>query len=443
MIGNRRPGLALTAQLLILPSKMTHRSPESQVDGMAGRHFGINVSDQNVMKGMVAQHKRVGSVSSHSDSRQALFVQVTEPAAYPPLINASILMADRGWNITFLSAPTVDDSLVLALHPGIAVERISERPTYVVTKLAYFEYCRRAIGLALRLQPKLVYASDPIGALPGLLASRAGGSDHLIYHEHDTPNQSSDLNPIIRLARTTAIRTAKQVIFPHAQRAAIVGRDPNSERFHVVWNTPRLAELPAIHNRPEQPLVVYYHGSISATRIPKTVAEAVARLGSCARIRIAGYETENGYGYIDELKSLFGDAKSGGIIDYVGQVPRDRLLVEAARAHIGLALTPMVTNDLNMRYMAGASNKAFDYMAAGLPFLVSDLPEWRAMFADADYAVACDPRSADSVEAALRPLAASPLLRKSMGYQARKKVEQAWNYDAQFANVLAAIQSER
>ena len=133
----------------------------------------------------------------------------------------------QGWNITFLSAPTVDKSLVLAPHPGIDVERISERPTYVVTKLAYFEYCRRAIGLALRLQPKLVYASDPIGALPGLLASRAGGSDHLIYHEHDTPNRSSDLNPIIRLARTTAIRTAKQVIFPHAERAAIVGQDLN------------------------------------------------------------------------------------------------------------------------------------------------------------------------------------------------------------------------
>jgi len=368
-------------------------------------------------------------------------VQATEPAAYPPLINASILMADTGWNITFLSAPTADESLVLAPHPCIDVERISKRPSYVLTKLAYLEYCRRAIGLALRLQPKVVYASDPIGALPGLLASRAS-SAHLIYHEHDTPTRSSDLNPIIRLARITAIRTAKHVIFPHAERAAIVGQDLNKERFHVVWNTPRLAELPAIHNRPEHPLVVYYHGSISPTRIPKTVAEAVARLGNCARIRIAGYETETGYGYIDELRSLFGDTTSGGIIDYVGQVPRDRLLVEAAKAHIGLALTPMVTNDLNMRYMAGASNKAFDYMAAGLPFLVSDLPEWRTMFVEADYAVACDPRSADSIEAALRHLTGSPLLRKRMGFKARKKVEEAWNYGAQFANVLTAIQSK-
>ena len=386
---------------------------------------------------------RVSAVSSRSDSRQALFVQVTEPAAYPPLINASILMADTGWDITFLSAPTADESLLLAPHPGIDVERISERPSYVVTKLAYFEYCRRAIGLALRLQPKVVYASDPIGALPGLLASRASGSAHLIYHEHDTPNRPSDLNPIIRLARTTAIRTAKHVIFPHADRAAIAGQDLNRERFHVVWNTPRLAELPAIHNRPEQPLIVYYHGSISPTRVPKTVAEAVARLGNSARIKIAGYETETGYGYINALRSLFGDAKSGGIIDYIGQVPtRDQLLAEAAKAHIGLALTPIVTNDLNMRYMAGASNKAFDYMAAGLPFLVSDLPEWRAMFVDAGYAVACDPRSADSIEAALRHLAASPLLRESMGFRARRKVEQAWNYGAQFANVLTAIQSK-
>jgi glycosyltransferase involved in cell wall biosynthesis len=389
---------------------------------------------------MLAHHKRVSAaVSSRVDLRHALFVQAAEPAAYPPLINASILMADAGWNITFLSAPSADKSLVLAPHPGIDVERICIRPSYVVTKLAYLEYCKRAIGLALRLQPKLVYASDPLGTLPGLLASRACGSAHLIYHEHDSPTRSADLNPIIRLARKIAIRTAKHVIFPHAERAAIVGSDLDKERFHLVWNTPRLAELPAIHNHPEQPLIVYYHGSISPIRIPKAVAEAVARLGNCARLRIAGYETEPGYGYIDELKSLFGDAKSGGTIDYIGQVPRDQLLVEAAKAHIGLALMPVITNDLNMRYMAGASNKAFDYMAAGLPFLVSDLPEWRAMFVDTGYAVACHPQSADSIETALRHLAASPLLRKSMGFQARKRIEKAWNYDVQFANVLAAI----
>ena len=429
---------------------MTHRNHALRLEGRAGRGFGSEClppqpfqGHGSIIREMAAGHKRVSAVSSRLASRHALFVQAAEPAAYPPLINASILMADTGWNITFLSSPSADKSLVLAPHPGIEVERISERPSYVVTKLAYLEYCRRAMGLALRLQPKVVYASDPIGALPGLLASRAGSSAHLIYHEHDFPTRSSDLNPIIRWARTWAIRTAKHVIFPHAERAATIGQDLNKDRLHVVWNTPRLAELPAIYNRPEQPLVVYYHGSISPTRIPKTVAEAVARLGNGARIRIAGYETETGYGYIDALRSLFGDAKSGGIIDYIGQVPtRDQLLMEAAKAHIGLALMPIVSADLNMRCMVGASNKAFDYMAAGLPFLVSDLPEWRAMFVDADYAVACDPRSADSIEAALRHLALSPLLRKSMGFQARKKVEQAWNYDSQFADVLAAVQSK-
>ena len=56
--------------------------------------------------------------------------------------------------------------------------------------------------------------------------------------------------------------------------------------------------------------------------------------------------------------------------------------MEAARAHVGLALMPLNSNDLNMRHMTGASNKPFDYMAAGLALLVSDLPDWRQMFVD-------------------------------------------------------------
>ena len=60
-----------------------------------------------------------------------------------------------------------------------------------------------------------------------------------------------------------------------------------------------------------------------------------------------------------------------GIINYLGQVPdHDDLVAVAAQAHIGLALIPRNADELNMRHMTGASNKPFDYMAAGLALLV-------------------------------------------------------------------------
>ena len=104
--------------------------------------------------------------------RRVLFVQATEPAAYPPLIHASSLMAQAGWDVTFLSAPIEGDRLELPHHPRIALRAISPRPSHVMGKAAYARYATAAARLALRLRPDVVYVSDPLGAGPGLFAAR-------------------------------------------------------------------------------------------------------------------------------------------------------------------------------------------------------------------------------------------------------------------------------
>jgi hypothetical protein len=50
----------------------------------------------------------------------------------------------------------------------------------------------------------------------------------------------------------------------------------------------------------------------------------------------------------------------------------------------------MDTGDLNEQAMAGASNKPFDYLACGVPLLVSDLLDWRMMFVKPGYGLACN-----------------------------------------------------
>ena len=92
-----------------------------------------------------------------------------------------------------------------------------------------------------------------------------------------------------------------------------------------------------------------------------------------------------------------------------------------------------------MSHMAGASNKPFDYMAAGLALLVSDLPDWTRMFVDPGFARAVDPTSADSLIAALRwfirPSGGAP----GMAGRARAKIEAEWNYETVFAPILEGI----
>jgi glycosyltransferase involved in cell wall biosynthesis len=367
--------------------------------------------------------------------RRVLFIQATEPAGYPPLINAASLMAEAGWEVTFLSAPIEGNRLELPSHPRIAVRAIPPRPSHVMGKAAYVRYAVCAADLALRVRPDVVYASDPLGAAPGLLAARLARA-RLVYHEHDSPAPGS-LPPLLRRARSVAARRAQLVIFPNEERARTAQSELalSPDRLRIVWNLPRKAELPPLAPLPEGRLVVYYHGSITPDRLPAAVAEAVRRLSGRACLQIVGREAPGATGYVQRL--LNSACKQTDIIHYAGQVPGHADLVAmAAQAHVGLALMPCHSDDVNMRHMVGASNKPFEYMAAGLALLVTDRTDWREMFVGPGYARACDPADPSSIAAALMWFLDHEQDRRRMGALGRARIEAEWNYDQSFAPII-------
>jgi glycosyltransferase involved in cell wall biosynthesis len=374
-------------------------------------------------------------------SRRVLFIQAAEPAVYPSLIHASSLMAEAGWDVTFLAAPFAGNALEMAPHPRIAVRAIPQRPSHVMGKAAYARYTAAAAQLALHLRPDVVYASDPLGAGPGLIAARLARA-RLIYHEHDSPSLDR-FRPYLARMRAAAARRAELVIFPNDARAHIAQAELgfSADRLHILWNMPRRAELPPFDSQPEPPLVLYYHGSITPDRLPLTVVEAVRRLCGQVCLRIVGYEAPGVPGYVQRLLELGGGNSPTGIVHYAGQVPRTDLVAMAARAHVGLAfiLVASYDRDLNMRHMTGASVKAFDYMAAGLALLVSDQPDWHDMFVLPGYARACDPTDPSSIAAALTWFLDHPTERRAMGTSGRAKIAAEWNYDSAFEPIIRAL----
>ena len=373
-------------------------------------------------------------------SSRVLFIQATNPGAYPPLIHASMLMAEAGWEVTFLSAPIADNALSLAPHPHVKIHAVGTRPSHVMSKVNYALYVAAAARLALRLRPNIVYASDPLGAGPGLLAARLAGAA-LVYHEHDSPSPGM-LHPVLARSRAAAVRAARLIVFPNEKRAHFAQNELRfcDNRLHIVWNVPRRTELVSSGAPAEPPLIAYYHGSITPERLPETVALAVRRLAGRVLLRIAGYEAPGARGYVRHFVGGGNGATAHALIEYIGQVPRADLLAEAARAHVGLSLMPFNSGELNISYMAGASNKPFDYMAAGLALLVSDLPDWKTMFVDPGFGLPCDPTDVGSLSAALGWFIDHPEARKAMAARARNKIETEWNYDTQFRAVLESLE---
>ena len=355
-------------------------------------------------------------------------------------MHAAAIMAEAGWQVTVLSTPLADSGIKMTVHPAIDEIRLRPRPSFRIGARDYIPYCLKSLQVAFRLRPNLVYASDPLGAAPGLLAARASGS-LLVYHEHDSPDEKSG-HRLLYQARRLAARKADLVVFPNARRAEllqpIIGF--KGAALRIVWNLPVLDDLPVLTGKPEAPVVAYYHGSITPERLPESVPAAIARFGGAAVLKIAGYEAPSSEGYMTALEQRWGRCAEGGLIDWVGPLPyRRQLLEQASRCHIGLALMPMASNDINVAHMAGASNKAFDYMAAGMALVVSDLPDWRDLFVERGHAVVCDPRNVDSVEAALRRLIDQPKERARMAGLSRRQIEQFWHYEAFFSPIVAEL----
>lgn len=372
--------------------------------------------------------------------KRVLFVQATDPAAYPPLIHAGALMAEHGHRVRFLSTPIRGRALRIPPREGIEVRSLRERPSHVMDRSSYLRYAVGAMGEAARWRPDVVYASDPMGALPGLLAARLAQS-RLVYHEHDSPETERSLHSMVRLARRAALRTADLIVFPNAGRARHVAREvayPESS-LRIVWNVPRRSEISDTLERAGETLVLYYHGSITPERLPLAVLDAVLRHRARVKLVVVGYETAGAEGYVAELRRIATAAGAPEVIDYLGEMSRERLAAAMSAAHVGLALVPLEGGDVNLRYMAGASNKAFDYLSAGMALLVSDLPEWRSLFVDAGYALACDPRSVESIAAAIRWFLEHPGETRAIGERGRERIRADWNYDACFDPVLREL----
>lgn len=379
--------------------------------------------------------------------KRVVYLQFTNPAGYPPLEHSTRILADEGFDVLVLGARAGGtDTLRLPDHPRIKVRQWQPQAAGTLQKLNYLAFVVWAVTKTLGHRTKLIYASDSLACLPALLLRRLRRC-HVVYHEHDWPSETDAGGAAKRwLARVRQklAREADLCVLPQEERAKeFENTTGRSGPMLTVWNCPRRQEVMLPAPKPRNlPIAFYYHGSITPERLPLNLLDAMARIDGESTLTIAGYETAGSRGYMD---TFLRKAASHGLTDRVralGTIQTRAALLEAARrADVGLALMPAETSDINMRHMTGASNKPFDYMACGLFLIVSDLPGWRSMFVDPGHALACDPRSTDSLARALRWCCDHADEVRAKSGDAQHRILTEWNYERQFAPVLAYMSS--
>lgn len=385
-------------------------------------------------------------MSSTVASRRILYVQYTNPAAYPPLEHSSRILADRGWQVLFLGSGSSGraDAFQFPAHPLIAVRRWRHLRRGLWQKAHYLAFSFWVLHQCWRHQAAWVYASDMLACPAALLAARVLGC-RVIYHEHDSPpNEGSCFIRQLLVTRRQLCQQAELAVLPNARRAEVFA-DLVQPRCPVrtVWNCPETREVPPLRHRTTGPISLYYHGSVNQTVLPLAVVQALKHLPDHVRLEFAGYTTEGSHDYIDRLLAEGRRLGLENRVRYSGAFSRQQLLLRCAEADIGLAFMPVVSSDVNVQAMTGASNKAFDYLACGLNLLVSDLPDWRAMFVEPGYAQVCNPASAASIAAAVRWWLEHPAEAEAARVRGRQRILDEWNYEQQFGPVLSLLDSQR
>ena len=369
-----------------------------------------------------------------------LYVQFTNPAVYPPLEHSATILAESGCDVVLLGLDTLGADMVFVSSPGIAVHLLRRQKPGWRQKLQYAAFACWVAWWVIAWRPSWVYASDPLAAPIALVLMRVFRV-RVVYHEHDAPDASrtgdSGFMSRVLFARARLARSADLVIAPNEARADALAEASGAGHVVTTPNYPRAAEAKGrTQQAADGALRVLYQGSIVPARVPMAIVDALVALPSFVRLVLAGYETAGHPGYI---ASLVAHGRSLGIADRIevaGVFSRSALLDFTASCDVGLALLPLTTSDLNEVTMIGASNKPFEYLARGLPLLVSDRPEWRAMFVDSGLAVSCDPESPASIADGLRWFWMHPVERRAMGEKGRARVAADWNYERAFQPVL-------
>lgn len=378
--------------------------------------------------------------SSTQRRRRALYIQYTNPAAYPPLEHSAEILAEAGFDVRLLGTAILRDALRFRPHPHIQVRLMRFQPAGWRQKLHYARFGVWVLGYALWWHPHWVYASDPLSCPIAWVLGVLRGVN-IVYHEHDSPApdpSSRFMRWVLHMRRRIAAR-ATLCILPSGERARAFRETTGRADVLTVWNCPMQREIAPVDRPAHQGIRILYHGSIVPARLPLTVIDALAQLPASVSLVVTGYETAGAAGHAATLRQRAVSLGIGDRVTFTGPLSRDALLGQAAGCDIGLALVPEHASDLNERTMVGPSNKAFDYLAAGLALLVTDLPDWRATFVDAGLALGCRPSSAESIATALGALVEDSPRRQAMGKAGRARVAADWNYERTFSPALTRL----
>ena len=200
---------------------------------------------------------------------------------------------------------------------------------------------------------------------------------------------------------------------------------PFVRNYKTVQNFPDLAQIMAIDEPKHDRFALAYMGGISEIRGADVMQQAFDRL------RAKGHDVEMHLVGPGALSSPRADQPTPDGITMHGFLPAKEGFRVISRCHVGLAVLKPIPN-----YVRSFPTKMFEYMAMGLPIIVSDFPLYRNALGDSACAYLVDPTRVDEVANALTELIEDPEHAAQMGRRGRAYVQEHYAWGNELRHLL-------
>jgi glycosyltransferase involved in cell wall biosynthesis len=364
------------------------------------------------MSKLILKVVHLTSVHSRYDTR--VFIKMCKSLALISNYNVSLVVADGKGDEVKDGLSIVD----VGITPGGRLPRMIKTSSRVYKK-------------AKELDGDIYHVHDPELILTGLKLKKLGKKVIFDAHE-DLPIQILSkpyLNKISKIILSKIFEWFQYWSLPKFDyliaatpfiRDKLLKINPNTVDIN---NFPLLNEL-KISSWTHKENAVVYIGEISEIRGIKEVILALSFTQN-VRLNLAGSFSERIFE--EKIKKYENWSK----VNKLGFLNRQQVCKVLAKSHAGIVTLYPVTN-----YITSLPIKMFEYMSAGLPVIASNFSLWLEIIEGNQCGICVDPLNPKSIGDAIQYLIDNPQKAEQMGKNARKAVEQKYNWSMEEKKLL-------
>lgn len=311
----------------------------------------------------------------------------------------------------------------------VGLRRIRSRAARIILSWAMVLRC------AIRTKASLFHLHDPELIIAGLMLKLLGKKVIFDCHEYyaedmlDRPYIARSLRRVLAILVHASLKMADRCFDGIVVAAPGMLRNFANPNTIVLNNYPEW-EIGSRQARSftERAPVIAYVGSICERRGINEILAALDIVAKSTDVRLLLCGRPSPPELIDEIRSHPGWCA----VDYRGLLPRaemERLLEEAIA---GLVIFWDISN-----HRESSPNKLFEYMAVGLPAIVTDFASWRTLLDPVGASLTVDPRDPESIAAKISWIIANRETAEQMGRRGQQAVREKFNWKCESKKLVA------